>query len=535
MRNLVLSIVIVLSGFFFASFDCNRTKKISTKSVSIGLSHNYTPSKKGQIKIDSIAISRFFKKYPDLKSYQSEVNSLYKKRKFHSIWFDEKGLIEFARMLNSKMNFLDEEGVKSNFKYKNKIDLLFNDNPSDDLSQSETEIMLSTMYLFYAKKVYNGIETQKTIEIEWLLPRKKISYESVLDSLLIDPKLLIKNEKQVFRQYYKLKEVLKKYRLIEQNKVWKPIEKDSLFREFKPFDSSKTIGQIRDRLFITGDLAQNSKSNLYDNELMAGILNYKKRNGYNPDYTITSSHIERMNLPIEHYIKTIMVNMERCRWIDPELTKSNEYIVINIPSFKLLYKKDKKTALEAKVFVGENRNETVIFSANMNQIIFSPYWNIPQSIIENELKFAIAKDKNYLESHNMEWNKGGIRQKPGPTNPLGLVKFVFPNSNDIYLHDTPSKSLFDLEYRAYSHGCINVNKAKELALLILKDNPQWPPERINEAMKGTKETVCVLKNKIPVHICYFTAWVNDSGVIHFYNDVYERDDRLAELLFSNSK
>ena len=242
-----------------------------------------------------------------------------------------------------------------------------------------------------------------------------------------------------------------------------------------------------------------------------------------------------MNLPIEHYIKTIMVNMERCRWIDPELTKSNEYIIINIPSFKLLYKKDKKTALEAKVFVGENRNETVIFSANMSQIVFSPYWNIPQSIVENELKFAMAKDKNYLESHNMEWNKGGIRQKPGPTNPLGLVKFIFPNSNDIYLHDTPSKSLFDLEYRAYSHGCINVNKAKELALLILKDNPQWPLERINEAMKGTKETVCILKNKIPVHICYFTAWVNDSGVIHFYNDVYERDDRLAELLFSNSK
>ena len=159
------------------------------------------------------------------------------------------------------MNFLEEEGVKSSFKYKNKIDLLFNNNPSDDLSQSETEIMLSTMYLFYAQKVYNGIETQKTTEIGWLLARKKISYESLLDSLLIDPKLLIKNEKQVFGQYYKLKEILKKYRQIEQNKVWKPIEKDSLFREFKPFDSSKTIGQIRDRLFITGDLKQNSKSN----------------------------------------------------------------------------------------------------------------------------------------------------------------------------------------------------------------------------------------------------------------------------------
>jgi murein L,D-transpeptidase YcbB/YkuD len=177
--------------------------------------------------------------------------------------------------------------------------------------------------------------------------------------------------------------------------------------------------------------------------------------------------------------------------------------------------------------------ETVVLSSNITKIVFSPYWNIPKSIIKNELNDAIARDENYLEKHNIEWNNGNARQKPGPRNSLGLVKFVFPNSDDIYLHDTPSKDLFQYEYRAYSHGCINIEKAKDLALLILKDDPDWPITRINEAMKGEKETAYILKKKIPIHIGYFTAWVNDLGEINFYNDIYIRDERLAELLFSD--
>ncbi len=147
----------------------------------------------------------------------------------------------------------------------------------------------------------------------------------------------------------------------------------------------------------------------------------------------------------------------------------------------------------------------------------------------------MERDENYLANHNIEWNKGNPRQKPGSKNSLGLIKFVFPNSSDIYLHDTPSKDLFEYEYRAYSHGCINMNRAKELALLFLKDDPDWPIERIDEAMKGEVETVCILKNKIPIHIGYFTSWVNDSGEICFYNDIYLRDDPLYALLLKDSK
>jgi murein L,D-transpeptidase YcbB/YkuD len=144
----------------------------------------------------------------------------------------------------------------------------------------------------------------------------------------------------------------------------------------------------------------------------------------------------------------------------------------------------------------------------------------------------MAKNKNYLAQHNMEWNNGNVRQKPGKNNSLGLVKFIFPNSNNIYLHDTPSKSLFENETRAYSHGCVRVGKARDLASTILKEDKNWTPTKIDAAMNLGRENAYVLKNKIPVYIGYFTAWVNENGELNFFQDIYERDDRLAKLLYS---
>ncbi|MFM2367720.1 MAG: hypothetical protein RL619_10, partial [Bacteroidota bacterium] len=145
---------------------------------------------------------------------------------------------------------------------------------------------------------------------------------------------------------------------------------------------------------------------------------------------------------------------------------------------------------------------------------------------------AIEKNPNYLAEHDMEWKDDYVRQKPGPENSLGLVKFLFPNSNAIYLHDTPAKSLFSQEDRAFSHGCIRVAKPKELAAMIMKDDKNWNPEKIEAAMNSGDEYWYTLKNKIPVYIGYFTAWVDTDGVVHFYEDVYDRDETLARLLFN---
>ena len=241
-----------------------------------------------------------------------------------------------------------------------------------------------------------------------------------------------------------------------------------------------------------------------------------------------------MNQPIGERIKQIIVNMERCRWISPEIVNAKEYILVNIPSYNLTFIRDGKVALKSPVVVGKAMNKTVVFSGKMSYIVFSPYWNIPKSIIEKEIKPSMDKNKNYLAQHNMEWNNGNVRQKPGKNNSLGLVKFIFPNSNNIYLHDTPSKSLFENETRAYSHGCIRVGKARDLAIAILKEDKNWTPEKIDAAMNLGKENIYVLKNKIPVYIGYFTAWVNNEGELNFFQDIYDRDERLAKLIFSEN-
>lgn len=327
------------------------------------------------------------------------------------------------------------------------------------------------------------------------------------------------------RQYDRLEAALEKYQKIDRKNLWKKIDIDSAtYKELKPFDSGTVVKQIRERLFIDGDLKKDSKSSLYDEELMAGVLNYKKRYGLKLNYKLTFEHIKQMNEPVSERIRVIKLNMERCRLIPENLIDARDYIMVNIPAYRLLYVKNGASEFVSDVFVGTTWSETEIFSSAMDKVVFSPYWNVPQSIIDNELKLNMAKDKNYLEDHNMEWNGGKVRQRPGPKNSLGLVKFLFPNPFDIYMHDTPAKSLFQFEQRTFSHGCINIKEAKKLAHVILKDDPDWTDEMIDNAMNGEKETICILKNKIPIYIGYFTSWVSEeTGEIYFYPDVYQKD------------
>jgi murein L,D-transpeptidase YcbB/YkuD len=260
---------------------------------------------------------------------------------------------------------------------------------------------------------------------------------------------------------------------------------------------------------------------------MDGVMKYKVRNGFKPNYILAEEHIKEMNIPVSDKVKTLMLNMERIRAISPELVNNDEYVLVNVPSYELIYVKNGKIELTSSVFVGSPLTKTTIFNGQIDRIVFSPYWTVPQSIVKNELRSKIAADPNYLAEKNMEMVNGQVRQKPGPDNSLGLVKFMFPNSDDIYMHDTPSKTLFDFEKRTFSHGCINVKMAKELAVAMLKDYPEWTQAKIDKAMEGKVESSFKLSKKVPIYITYFTSLVNENGEIGFFQDVYEKDAELT--------
>ncbi|MCX6269124.1 MAG: L,D-transpeptidase family protein [Bacteroidetes bacterium] len=531
MRKFTLPFIVVVALISLANGSC-QLKNARTRKTSDGLLH-VAINQKSNIAFDSNLLNTFYQSYPGLARYEKEVVAVYREHHFKHIWFDEKGVVEFGQTLFNKVNELKDEGVSSRFPYREKIEGVFNNDIENTLTDTETDLMLTNLYLFYAKKVYQGVDEDSTLATGWLLPRKQLSYNGLLDSVMLNPQLLNRDDKVLFGQYYKLRDVLQRYREIEKNGGWNQIILDPKLKAYKPGDTAKAIQQIRDRLFITGDIKQNNGSNKYDPELVEAVEKYQLRNGYNPDKLISPKHIKEMNVPIGERIRKIIVNMERCRWISPEFAKAREYIVVNIPSFKLNLVRNGKSELVSPVVVGKNVTKTVIFSGMLSYIVFSPYWNLPQSIINKEVKPGMAKNKNYLESHNMEWNNGLVRQKPGKNNSLGLIKFIFPNSNDIYMHDTPAKSLFSQERRAFSHGCIRVAKPRELAVEILRDDPNWTPGKIDAAMHGGKESSYSLKAKIPVYIGYFTAWVNQEGEINFYEDIYSMDERLAGLLIGD--
>ncbi len=510
----VLSIVLLL-GISLSCLQCKKKEEPKPIDLSKCLALN------------SSSVDYFYSKYPDLAVYKKQVIAMYEDNKYDFVWYDNEGLKETADVIYDKINNFYEEGVQAKFPYKKTLDNLL-ENDQCPLN-AEVELFLSSYYFLYVDKTLKGIPNSKSKELGWYLPRKKQSYVSYLDSILVDPKIIDK-KKQNIEQYYKLKTVLKKYRDISRRGGWKTIDLPADFKSIKPGDSSALVSKIRTRLFLTGDIATDSKSGIYESSLQRAVLKYKKRSGFSLDKIILKKHIDEMNVPIDERIRTIIVNMERCRWIPTELTEAKEYIVVNIPSYRLQYYKKGETALASNVVVGKPMNRTVVFSGMMSSIVFSPYWNVPANIVKTEIQPELDKDPDYLAKHNMEWADKNIRQKPGPDNSLGLVKFLFPNTNNIYLHDTPAKTLFNSEKRAFSHGCIRVEKPRELAIKILENDPKWTPEKIDEAMHKGEEEWVTLKRKIPVYIGYFTAFVDSEGNINFYKDIYEKDQRLAALL-----
>ena len=530
MKNFTLTLFLI-SCFIVSSFGFSKDKTLSEKKKIAFFIPAPSFDDYAVPIIDDASLAAFFKKYSQLKEYQKDVSTLYKDRSYKSIWYEGSDINEFGHLMYQKLNSTYEQGVQVRIPYKDKIDEVFNEESDKKISESDTELLLSSMYILYAKHVFQGMDAAEQNKIEWYLPKKKLSYETLLDSIVTNPNLLDENNHVLFSQYYKLQSVLKKYREIEKNNTWNTITMPNPYKDLRPDDTGVTIQDVRTRLFVIGDLAQDSKSNFYDQELMDGVMKYKLRHVLTPNYIINKDHINQMNEPVSDRIKTLMLNMERCRWIPPTLENQEEYVMVNIPSFRLYFVRNGNYDVVSKVFIGTPLTKTVIFSGQIDRIVFSPYWYVPASIIKNELQLKIAEDKNYLADHNMEWNGGNVRQKPGPENALGLVKFMFPNPNDIYMHDSPSKTLFGFEKRIFSHGCINVEKAKELAVAMMKDYPDWTIDKIDAAMSGEKETPFKLTKKIPIYIGYFTAWVSKEGDIGFFPDVYERDVKLNSLLF----
>jgi L,D-transpeptidase YcbB len=515
------------------SEEKEKEKNITSRDNSITRANAYN-----DLFLDSAAVEKFITDKQLADSIGRRVRSFYNARNFEYAWFSSTGLTEQTRCFWNQHDYVTTYGNDTTLKDKalqKKMDRLIAEDTliigRNDKSYLSTELTLTSHFIQYILNTYEkGYVKRK--EQERFIPAKKTETLSLADSLLNKKHKDDKYYEDVNELYGALKNQLQLYYQVAEQGGWPMITAGK--KPLKKGQSGPEITAIKKRLQLTHDMAAGDSSNLFTDTLENGVKNFQQRHGYTPDGIITPELIDQMNVPVLNRIQQILINMDRMRWMPHQ--PQGTLITVNIPEFVLHVTDGKNKVFDMPVVVGKEGHSTMMFNGDLNQIVFSPYWNVPPSIVRKEILPAMEKNPNYLESKDMEitGNEDGlpeIRQRPGPTNALGRVKFLFPNSFNIYFHDTPEKGLFAKDKRAYSHGCIRLSDPVKMANWLLESNPEWTPDKIEEAMNSGNEKYVKIKKPIPVIVTYYTAWVGENGQLNFRDDIYGHDAALIDKMF----
>ena len=382
----------------------------------------------------------------------------------------------------------------------------------------------------------------------WVTHRPKFSPVSLLELAALRGSLSDTFEQATPKEYHykELQEALIHYLELQKNGGWPQV---SIEETLNPGESHAAVPLLRERLRITGDYGSCSSTieNSYGECLQEAIVHFQKRHGLSDDGVIGKETIAALNVPIEKRIEQIRLNLDRIKWLHER--DSKRHIMINIPAFTLFFEEDKTLRLKMKVITGTRKNPTPVFSNTVRTIVLNPHWNVPKSIIQNEMIPKLLRNPNAMAKEKIEiytgWGKdakkisGGsvnwgryrysktvpyrFAQTPGYHNALGKVKFLFPNQFSVYMHDTPTKHLFDKDVRAFSHGCIRLDQPFELLKTFSTFNESVDFEKSQKILKGKRKAYFQLINKVPVDVIYLTAYVDYDGVLQFRNDIYGYD------------
>lgn len=481
--------------------------------------------------LDSSSVANFLFKEGLVNDEAVNIVNFYNHRNFQYAWFDEEGLTEqgeaFWNLHESNAEELKDTTPSSLMLHRYMTGLPETTGPS---IQSDTlaliELLLTKHFFAYLQKSFKGKVDPK--EMQWYIPRRKLNNQSIIDSFLNSSG---KNWNPLNKSFYKLDSALSVYSSIAKGGGW-PMLTITNYKLVKGAKSAE-VTLLKKRLAASGEFATNDTNQVFNSKLENALKKQQRSFGFTETGKPDKQLITQLNVPVEDRIRQMKINLERMRWMPED---NADRLWANIPEFKLHVFENNTEAMVINIVVGKAANRTVIFSDSLRYIVFSPYWNVPNSIVEKEILPAMARNSNYLGRNNMEIVKsnGGtptIRQKPGGANSLGKVKFLFPNRYNIYFHDTPAKTLFSSEQRAFSHGCIRLQKPVELAKFLLKDQAAWDDARIDTAMNQQKEQWVTLLSARPVYVVYFTSWVDQEGILNFRDDIYEHDKRMADHLF----
>ncbi len=486
----------------------------------------------------------------------------YERRAYRPAWSTDNGLTPHVHSLIRIISESYKEGLNPADYHMHKIKEMLNEimearkgkKPLNPSLFTDMELLLSDAFLIYGSHLLAGAVNPETFDPEWHAVRKEADLAAELEVALGNKGIegTINELLPVHKEYHMLKQALSRYRKIEAGGGWLSVPDGP---KIQKGDSGERVAAIRSRLTSTGELIvhDNSIRDMFDESLDRALRSFQETHGLDADGVVGPATLDALNVPVNKRLRQIELNMERWRWLPRNLGK--RYILVNIAGFSLDVYEDNRHMMDMRVVVGRQYRRTPVFSKDMTYLVISPYWHIPPNIALKDKLPLIRKNPGYLEQERIRVFHGAgtemreidpktvdwatitgrnfsyrFRQDPGPFNALGRVKFMFPNKYNVYLHDTPSQELFAKSVRTFSSGCVRIEKPIELAEYLLRDYSEWTRERILSTADRRIERTVQIKKPLPVHLLYWTAWIDRDGRMQFRNDIYKRDELLDRAL-----
>ncbi|MFZ1983458.1 MAG: L,D-transpeptidase family protein [Desulfatitalea sp.] len=491
------------------------------------------------------------------------IPDFYLERQFVPVWLDSSGLRPTGHALIHVIAQVGQDGLQPADYHLGAIHSMLKEMetqaalPLDQQADqwAQMDLLLTDAFLLLSSHLSGGRVNPETLHTDWRLSAHNVDIMAGLHNAVTETQInqAIDQLRPAHDGYSGLRLALRQLHGVEEQGGWPSIPDGPTLR---PEERNDRVVALRQRLQMEGEQVAaelSEEPERFDPDLVESLKQFQARHGLEPDGAVGQRTLEELNVSTQDRIRQIELNLERWRWLPDD--PGERYIRVNIADYSLTVVEHKEVVLSMRVVVGRPMRRTPVFSASMTYMVISPYWTVPPTIAVEDMLPKVIKDNSYFDHEAIKvyygWEEGNaavdprqidwlayskrnfpfrLVQEPGPSNALGQLKFMFPNNFSVYLHDTPHRSLFGKVQRDFSSGCIRVENALALAEYLLKENPNWTPEKLRAGIKKNQQQIVRVDPPLPVHLLYMTAWVDEKGVLQFRKDIYKRDIQLDQAL-----
>jgi L,D-transpeptidase YcbB len=497
-------------------------------------------------------------RWPNFSDYRVWLQKFYEPAAYAPAWLQGDAPISQARVMIERFRNASQNGLEPEDYDASRWDARVQALKEPNADPAAFDVALSVCTMRYVSDLHIGRINPRHFNFDLDVDHKKYDLAHFVRERLLtatDIPALLDTVEPPFPGYRRTEKALARYVQLARDDDGEKLPIPA--KAIEPGQHYAGVPRLSRLLRLVGDLPSDANPRdpgVYDATLAEAVKRFQRRHGLDADGRLGSATVKQLNVPMADRVRQLQLTLERWRWLPSEF--SAPPIIVNVPDFRLRALDEKNTVgFDMRVVVGKAlRTQTPVFTREMTFVVLRPYWNVPPSILRGEIVPAIKRDRNYIAKKNYEVTttdgkvvtsgaisddvlarlqagKLAVRQKPGSNNALGLVKLMFPNEYNVYLHSTPAPELFARTRRDFSHGCIRVEKPAELAAWVLRNNTGWTLDRVQEGMTNGGDNVTVnLSKRVPVFIVYGTALAYENNEVHFYDDIYGHDAKLARAL-----